>query len=174
VREVAGETKRRNSHILVDSEGQIRAVYDKVHLYNLQHEQGGSWNEGKTIEGGFVIPEVVDTPVGRIGLSICYDLRFPEFYRLLMLQGAEVLTVPSAFMKVTGKDHWEVLLRVVGWEESNIFRAGQLRTNVLWLQQLRLGNMARNASRMGTPWLSILGGRCCSTWGKPWTSQWSI
>lgn len=99
--------KVRNSCLVYDDEGQQVARYDKIHLFglNLGNEQ---YHEEKTIESGDVI-KVVDTPFGKIGLSICYDLRFPELYRAM--KDVNIIVVPSAFTDTTGKAHWETLVR---------------------------------------------------------------
>jgi nitrilase len=99
--------KVRNSCLVYDDQGQQVARYDKIHLFglNLGNEQ---YHEEKTIESGDVI-KVVDTPFGKIGLSICYDLRFPELYRAM--KDVNIIVVPSAFTDTTGKAHWETLIR---------------------------------------------------------------
>lgn len=101
----------RPACLVYDTQGELVARYDKMHLFDVQVEdRQAQYSESRSFEpGGRIV--CVDTPVGRIGLSICYDLRFPELYRKLLEQGAEILTVPSAFTKVTGEAHWEVLLR---------------------------------------------------------------
>jgi nitrilase len=99
--------KVRNSCLVYDDQGKQVARYDKIHLFglNLGNEQ---YHEEKTIESGDVI-KVVDTPFGKIGLSICYDLRFPELYRAM--KDVNIIVVPSAFTDTTGKAHWETLVR---------------------------------------------------------------
>ncbi len=89
------------------------ARYDKIHLFDVDvpGASGERYRESASIAPGAVTPVVVDTPVGRLGLSVCYDLRFPELYRALSAQGAELLSVPSAFTERTGEAHWELLLR---------------------------------------------------------------
>ena len=99
-----------NTSVLFGPEGQRLAVYRKIHLFDVEVGDGQTYRESAAVAPG---TEVVgaDTPVGRVGLSICYDLRFPELYRRLSAEGADILTVPAAFTLMTGKDHWEVLLR---------------------------------------------------------------
>lgn len=99
--------KVRNSLLLYDDQGRLAARYDKIHLFRLQlpHER---YDEAATIEPGSEVV-VVDTPLGRVGLSICYDLRFPELYRAM--GPVDLILVPSAFTATTGRAHWEVLLR---------------------------------------------------------------
>ncbi len=101
----------RPASLVYDPAGEVIARYDKMHLFDVQVEdKQAQYSESESFEAG---DQVVwaDTPMGRLGLSICYDLRFPELYRRLLGGGAEILTVPSAFTKVTGEAHWEVLLR---------------------------------------------------------------
>lgn len=100
----------RQSLLMYDPDGRQVARYDKMHLFDVHLEGGETYRESSTIEPGDA-PATIDTPFGRIGLSICYDLRFPELYRHLMAEGASILLVPSAFTKVTGRAHWEPLLR---------------------------------------------------------------
>ena len=106
-----GRAERVKSSCLVfDDRGVRVACYDKIHLFDVCVSPEESYQESLTIEGGQELV-VVDTPVGKLGLSVCYDLRFPELYRQLTVQGAELFAVPSAFTAVTGAAHWEVLLR---------------------------------------------------------------
>ncbi len=99
--------KLRNTSLVVDAGGTVVARYDKIHLFGFSRA-AEIYNERRTIEAGEV-PTVVDTPFGRIGLSICYDLRFPELYRGMGV--LDLIVVPSAFTYPTGEAHWEVLLR---------------------------------------------------------------
>ena len=102
---------RVNTSCLVyDDNGGCVARYDKIHLFDVRVSAEEAHQESLTIERGDHLV-VVDTPIGCVGLSICYDVRFPELYHQLVLKGAEVLTVPSAFTAVTGLAHWEILLR---------------------------------------------------------------
>jgi len=97
--------------LVYDDAGQVQARYDKIHLFDVQIEGSGEeYTESTTIEPGRGVT-VVDTPVGRLGLAICYDLRFPELFRSMLDRGAEVIAVPSAFTAYTGKAHWEALIR---------------------------------------------------------------
>ena len=100
----------RASCLVYDNKGACVARYDKIHLFDVRVSDSEAHEESLTIERGDQLV-VVDTPVGRIGLTVCYDLRFPELYRQLVLKGAEIVSVPSAFTAVTGLAHWEVLLR---------------------------------------------------------------
>ncbi|XP_006642871.3 deaminated glutathione amidase [Lepisosteus oculatus] len=101
-----------NSHVILDDQGHIAAVYRKCHLFDVELTgRGVSLKESSfTIPGPCIVPPV-QTPLGKLGLGVCYDLRFPEFSLALVRKGAEILTYPSAFTVATGTAHWEVLLR---------------------------------------------------------------
>jgi len=102
--------KIRNSAVLLDPTGAVVSVYRKLHLFDVDVPGGRRFRESEAIEpGGATV--VAETPWGGLGLSICYDLRFPELYRALTAGGARIVAVPSAFTVETGKDHWHVLLR---------------------------------------------------------------
>ena len=96
--------------ILYNAEGEVVARYDKIHLFDVDLENEESYKESETIANG-TQTVVADTPFGRLGLAICYDLRFPEMFRHLIDQGAEIIALPSAFTATTGKAHWECLVR---------------------------------------------------------------
>jgi len=101
----------RAASLVFDDGGQVVARYDKMHLFDADVADGRRrYRESLTVESGDDVV-VVDTPVGRLGLSVCYDVRFPELYRRLVDAGAELVTIPSAFTAVTGRAHWDVLLR---------------------------------------------------------------
>ncbi len=106
------DTRMYNTSVLVSPAGEIEAVYRKIHLFDvdLAASGGGVYRESAFIAPGSEVV-VAHTPDAVIGLSVCYDLRFPELYRALAARGANLLLVPSAFTRETGKDHWEVLLR---------------------------------------------------------------
>jgi len=93
-----------------DDRGQRVGGYDKIHLFDVKLDNGEEYNESRSIEAG-QSPVVVDTPFGRLGLAVCYDLRFPELFRKLLDLGAELFAVPSAVTAQTGRAHWEVLVR---------------------------------------------------------------
>jgi deaminated glutathione amidase len=99
--------KVRNSSLVYDASGKLAARYDKIHLFGFQSGEE-RYDEARTIEPGNT-PVTVDTPFGRLGLSICYDLRFPELYRAM--KDVDIILVPSAFTETTGRAHWETLLR---------------------------------------------------------------
>ncbi len=99
-----------NTSVLFGPTGERLAVYRKMHLFDVEVGDGQTYRESAAVAPGLDVV-AVETPLGCVGLSVCYDLRFPELYRALSKQGAVLLTVPSAFTLMTGKDHWEVLLR---------------------------------------------------------------
>jgi predicted amidohydrolase len=99
-----------NTSALVGEDGSLLAVYRKIHLFDVAIPDGAQYAESEGVRPGDQVVLAVTT-LGRFGLSVCYDLRFPELYRRLAALGAEMLTVPSAFTLYTGKDHWEVLVR---------------------------------------------------------------
>jgi len=102
--------KPKNSLVLIDPTGNICCKYSKLHLFDVDLEDGSSFRESDTATQGEDIV-VCDTKLGRLGFTICYDLRFGELYRLLSLAGAKVIFVPACFALQTGRAHWEVLLR---------------------------------------------------------------
>jgi len=99
-----------NRGFVIDSAGTIRARYDKMHLFDVDLPTGERWRESATYAAGEQA-EAIDTPLGRLGLTICYDLRFPDLFRALSDAGARILSVPAAFTRPTGAEHWHVLLR---------------------------------------------------------------
>jgi predicted amidohydrolase len=106
---VAGADRLFNTSALIDPSGGLIAVYRKIHMFDV--EVGGvTYRESEAEQPG---DEIVTAAVGavEVGLTVCYDLRFPELYRILAVRGARLITVPSAFTLATGRDHWEVLLR---------------------------------------------------------------
>jgi len=107
----------RNTSVLLSPSGEVAAVYRKIHLFDVDVPGGQSFRESASIEPGHQ-PVVATLPWTKLGLSICYDLRFPELYRQLADLGAELLAVPSAFTAETGKDHWHVLLRARAIENT--------------------------------------------------------
>ena len=99
-----------NRAFLIDPKGEIAARYDKIHMFDVDLAGGESYRESRSYRPGD-IAVTTDLPWGRLGVSICYDLRFPALYRALAEAGATILTVPSAFTRQTGEAHWHVLLR---------------------------------------------------------------
>lgn len=107
---IPGSRKIHNTSVLFDPEGRRAAVYRKMHLFDAAIRGKAEHRESNAVRAGDE-PVVAETPLGRLGMTICYDLRFPELYRRLTLAGAEVLLVPAAFTAYTGRHHWMTLLR---------------------------------------------------------------
>lgn len=107
----AGDGKLANRGFVIDDRGEVRARYDKIHLFDVDLPTGESWRESAVYRGGNGPVLVEGTPVGRLGLTICYDLRFPALFAALAEAEADVISVPAAFTVPTGRAHWEVLLR---------------------------------------------------------------
>ncbi|MEJ7762394.1 MAG: carbon-nitrogen hydrolase family protein [Thermomicrobiales bacterium] len=107
---VAGEPLVRNTTVVLDPNGEIVARYSKIHLFDVVLDGVATYRESATVAPG---DEVVTLDIDGfpVGLAICYDLRFPELFRILALRGAEAIILPAAFTMTTGKDHWETLLR---------------------------------------------------------------
>jgi len=108
--EIRGSDLVHNTSVLFSPSGQRLAVYRKMHLFDVRIRGRAVFEESSLVAAGSD-PVIADTPLGRMGLTICYDLRFPELYRRLALAGAEVLFVPSAFTAYTGRAHWLPLLQ---------------------------------------------------------------
>jgi predicted amidohydrolase len=106
----AGPGKIFNRSYLIDPEGGIAARYDKIHLFDVDLADGESYRESALIEPG-TQAVLAATPWGALGLTVCYDLRFPQLYRALAKAGAQILTVPAAFTRTSGQAHWHVLVR---------------------------------------------------------------
>ncbi|WAR44562.1 carbon-nitrogen hydrolase family protein [Methylomonas rapida] len=105
------DNKVRASCLVYDDQGQRLARYDKVHLFDVSvPDSTEEYRESDSVEAGSK-PVVIDSPFGRIGIAVCYDLRFPEFFRPMARKGLDILVIPSAFTAKTGAAHWEVLLR---------------------------------------------------------------
>ena len=104
------ETKTANRSFLIDPRGAITARYSKIHLFDVDLPSGEQYRESNTVAGGDSAV-LADTQWGKLGLTICYDMRFPQLYRALAMKGAFAFTVPSAFTETTGRAHWHVLLR---------------------------------------------------------------
>jgi deaminated glutathione amidase len=114
-----------NTSLLLDPAGAVRARYRKIHLFDVEIPGGHRFKESDTIAAGTEVV-VAETPWGGLGLTICYDLRFPELYRLLAASGARMIAVPSAFTRETGKDHWHALLRARAIEnQAYVFAPAQ-------------------------------------------------
>ncbi len=105
---------------LVGKDGQLLGRYDKIHLFDVDLPDGNTYRESATISSGSLEPPVIDlSGLCKVGLSICYDVRFPELYRNLVEKGAELLMIPAAFTAFTGKDHWQVLLQARAIENTS-------------------------------------------------------
>ena len=103
--------KVANRGFVIDREGEVRGTYDKIHLFDVDLPTGESWRESNVYSAGKGVVLVNGTPVGKLGLTICYDLRFPGLFARLAESDADVIAVPAAFTVPTGKAHWHVLLR---------------------------------------------------------------
>ncbi len=111
------------SSLLFDDQGELKARYDKIHMFDVDiNDIHGRYRESDTYQPGEQLT-VVDTPVGRLGMTVCYDLRFPGLFQALRAQGAEIISVPSAFTKMTGEAHWEILLRARAIENQCVILA---------------------------------------------------
>lgn len=125
---LAPDGRAFNRAFVIDDTGEIRARYDKLHLFDVDLPTGESWRESASyIPGEQAV--LVRTPLGRLGLSICYDLRFPDLYRALSDAGAEVIAVPAAFTRPTGAAHWHTLLKARAIE-AGLFVIAAAQTGV--------------------------------------------
>jgi predicted amidohydrolase len=143
------ETKTANRSFLFSPDGAITARYSKIHLFDVNLPSGEKYRESNTVAGGEEAL-VADLPWGRIGLSICYDIRFPQLYREMAKKGAFAFTAPSAFTETTGKAHWHVLLRARAIENGAFMIApaqGGLHAN---------GRRTYGHSLIVSPWGEIL------------------
>ncbi|MDF2940661.1 MAG: 2-oxoglutaramate amidase [Gammaproteobacteria bacterium] len=104
------ENKVKAACLVYDDEGKLAGRYDKIHLFDVRLSESEIYKESATTEAGDSIV-VIPTPFGKLGLSVCYDIRFPELYRALFKLGAEIIVIPSAFTVKTGQAHWELLAR---------------------------------------------------------------
>src|SRR5437773_10683098 len=143
-----GREKLSNTCVVLDPEGEIAAVYRKIHLFDV--EVGGVvYRESEAEEPGDQ-PVVADAEDWKLGLTVCYDVRFPELYRILALEGAELVTVPAHFTTPTGKDHWHVLLRARAIE-NQLYVAAAAQVG----ETLR-GKPAYGRSLVVDPWGTVL------------------
>jgi deaminated glutathione amidase len=144
-----GREKLSNTSVVFDREGELVAVYRKIHLFDV--DVGGvSYRESEAEEPGEE-PVVADVPgAWPIGLSVCYDVRFPELYRILALEGALLLTVPAHFTLHTGRDHWHVLLRARAIENSCFVAAAAQ------IGETRPGRLSYGRSLIVDPWGIVL------------------
>ena len=108
-----------NRCALFGKDGQVLGKYDKIHLFDVDLPDGNLYKESSTILSGSELPPIIDIPgLCKIGLSICYDVRFPELFRYLSENGAELFMIPAAFTAFTGKDHWQILLQARAIENT--------------------------------------------------------
>jgi deaminated glutathione amidase len=112
-----GAGKLVNRSLLFSPEGKVAARYDKIHMFDVELGSGQSFRESRSYQAGETA-ELADLPWARLGLTICYDVRFPQLYRSLTRAGAYMISVPSAFTQKTGADHWEVLMRARAIENA--------------------------------------------------------
>jgi predicted amidohydrolase len=146
---VVGQEKLANTCVHVDPEGEVRAVYRKVHMFDVEID-GRAYRESDVEQAGeeIVLSETADGV--ELGLSICYDLRFPELFRILAVRGARVIALPSAFTLPTTRDHWETLIRA---------RAIENQTFVIAANQVGAhpgGNRSGGRSMIVDPWGVVL------------------
>lgn len=148
--ELIEDGRVRPACLVFDSSGQLIARYDKIHLFDVRvADAQAEYSESLSFEPGEQLVSV-QTDVAMLGLSICYDLRFPELYRQLFREGAQLMTVPSAFTKVTGQAHWETLLRA---------RAIENQCYILAANQGGIHNSSRETwgrSMIIDPWGTVL------------------
>lgn len=148
------EDKAANRSFLIDDRGEIRASYDKIHMFDVDLPGGESYRESKSYRPGDKAV-IAATPWGKLGMSICYDLRFPYLYRTLAKGGAEMLAVPAAFTQPTGEAHWHTLLRARAIETGSfVFAPAQTGTHAT-------GRKTYGHSLIVDPWGVVLadGGR---------------
>jgi deaminated glutathione amidase len=143
-----GREKLSNTSVVVDPQGEIVGVYRKIHMFDV--DVGGHvYRESEAEEPGEE-PVVADVESWRAGLTVCYDVRFPELYRILALEGAELVTVPAHFTLYTGKDHWELLLRARAVENQYyVVAAAQIG-------ETRPGRLSYGRSLIADPWGTVL------------------
>lgn len=124
-----GDTRWANRGFLIDPAGKIVERYDKIHLFDVDLATGESWRESSRYLRGTRI-SIAETPIGRLGLGICYDLRFPALFQALSGAGATVIAIPAAFTVPTGQEHWHVLLRARAIENAAfVIAAAQVGTH---------------------------------------------
>ena len=143
-----GREKLSNTSLVFDPDGELVATYRKIHLFDVD-VGGHTYRESEAEEPGDE-PVVARLEGWPIGLSVCYDLRFPELYRILALEGAELVTVPAHFTLYTGKDHWHVLLRARAIENQNyVAAAAQIGETIP-------GKLSYGRSLIVDPWGTVL------------------
>ena len=139
-----------NRGFVIDAAGEIRARYDKIHLFDVDLPTGESWRESAAYRPGERLVVLDGTPVGKLGLSICYDLRFPALFAALAEAGAETIAVPAAFTVPTGQAHWQVLLR------ARAIEAGLFVVAAAQAGQHEDGRETYGHSLVAGPWGEVL------------------
>jgi predicted amidohydrolase len=142
--------KIANRAFVIDREGRVRATYDKLHLFDVDLPTGESWRESNVYSAGSGVVLVNGTPVGKLGLTICYDLRFPGLFAQLAEADADVIAVPAAFTVPTGKAHWHVLLR------ARAIEAGLFIVAAAQVGQHEDGRQTYGHSLVVDPWGDVL------------------
>ncbi|WP_290496173.1 carbon-nitrogen hydrolase family protein [Hyphomonas sp. UBA4494] len=117
-----GEDRLANRSVLIAPDGSVRARYDKIHMFDVEVGDGQSYRESRAYRPG-ERAVLAETEFGKLGMTICYDVRFPHLYRKLAQAGAGILTIPAAFTRVTGKAHWHVLVRARAIETGSFIIA---------------------------------------------------
>jgi len=145
-----GSEKVRAACLVFDDQGKQQARYDKIHLFDVEIlDSDEKYAESMTMEPGDEVI-VIDSPFGRLGMAICYDLRFPELFRAMLDKGAEIIAVPSAFTAITGRAHWEVIVRARAIENlSFVIAAAQGGYHVS-------GRETHGDSMIVDPWGTVL------------------
>ncbi|HAE94330.1 MAG TPA: amidohydrolase [Hyphomonas atlantica] len=119
---VEGEERLANRSFLIAPDGSVRARYDKIHMFDVEVGDGQSYRESRSYRPG-ERAVLAETEFGKLGMTICYDVRFPHLYRKLAQAGAEILTIPAAFTRVTGEAHWHTLVRARAIETGSFVLA---------------------------------------------------
>jgi deaminated glutathione amidase len=143
------DTRYSNRSIMIDDTGEVVARYDKLHLFDIDLGEQGTYRESDTVYPGDKAI-VVDTPFGTVGMSVCYDLRFGGLYRDLAFAGSEILTVPAAFTKTTGEAHWHVLNR------ARAIETGTFVVAPCMIGEVPGGGAAYGHSLIIDPWGTVL------------------
>jgi predicted amidohydrolase len=147
---LSGSGKVANRAFVIDREGEIRARYDKLHLFDVDLPTGESWRESNVYSAGEGVVLLNGTPVGKLGLTICYDLRFPGLFARLAEADADVIAVPAAFTVPTGKAHWHILLR------ARAIEAGLFVIAAAQVGQHEDGRQTFGHSLVVDPWGEVL------------------
>lgn len=146
---VPGEPRLRNTTAVFGPDGDLIARYSKIHMFDVTLDGVATYQESATIQPGDAVT-TLDVDGVTFGLAICYDLRFPELFRILALKGAEVILLPAAFTMTTGKDHWEVLIRARAIE-NGVFMVAPAQVG-----QNATGNWCYGRSLIVDPWGTVL------------------